>query len=178
MRSVINTHVTKEVMNLLDTTPTEMAQATESAISQISMAAKILLDWQYKNDEEQEVEVNLYGDNIAEKCSSVIDLAEIHAGYGDEFNSHINYVNISGAYYDWSKLLVTEGDEDIYILFDTDRIGTAQATTLTVPNRDGEKHDYAAVNIKQLDLQSAWRVMQYLSMAVLDCTSYWRIYEE
>lgn len=178
MRSVINTHITKEVMNILNTTPTAMAKATESAIAQISTAAQILLDWQVKNDEEQEVEVNLYGDNIAEDCSRVIDLDEIHEGYGEEFISHINYVNINGAYCDWAKLLVTEGDEDIYILFDTDRIGTSIATTLAVPNRDGKEHDYAAVNIKQLDLQSAWRVMQRLSMAVAECTNYWRVYEE
>lgn len=177
MKSVINTHITKEIMNFPNITPATMAQATESAIAQISMAAKILLDWQFKNNEEQEVEVNLYGDNIAENCSNVIDLDEIHKGYGEEFISHINYVNINGAYCGWAKLLVTEDDEDIYILFDTDRIGTAHATTLTIPNRDDKEHDYAAVNIKQLDLQSAWRVMQRLSMAVLDCTNYWGIYE-
>lgn len=179
MRSVINTNITKDVTKLLETTPTAMAQATESAIAQISTAAQILLDWQVKNDEEQEVEINLYGDNVAcDQCSRVIDLDEIHEGYGEAFISHINYVNINGAYCDWAKLLVFEDDEDIYILFDTDRIGTSIANTLTVPNRDGEKHDYAAVNIKQLDLQSAWRVMQRLSMAVAECTDYWRVYEE
>ena len=180
MRSVINTNITKDVTKLLETTPTAMAQATESAIAQISIAARLMLNWQCDNNEEQEVSVDFGEDSVVDTgCfSEIIDLDEIHEGYGEAFISHINYVNINGAYCDWAKLLVTNNREDIYILFDTDRIGTSIANTLTVPNREGEKHDYAAVNIKQLDLQSAWRVMQRLSMAVAECTDYWRVYEE
>lgn len=178
MRSVVNPHITKDVMTLLGMSSQELAKATESAIAQIQTAVNIMLQWQLKNDEEQTIDMSDVRDWEAALISNgyLIDLAEIHEGYGENFNSHINYVNINGAYCDWNKLLVF-GD-DTYILFCTDRIGTATAITLSVPNRKGEKKEYAAVNIKQLDLQSAWRVMQYLSMATTECTDYWRIYEE
>ena len=178
MRSVVNPHITKDVMILLDMSSQKLAKATESAVAQIQTAANIMLQWQLQHDEEQTVDMSNVRDWEGAFTSNgyLIDLAEIHAGYGEDFKSHIDYVNINGAYCDWDKLLVF--DDDTYILFSSDRIGTATAITLSIPHRKGEKKEYAAVNIKQLDLQSAWRVMQYLSMATTECTDYWRIYEE
>lgn len=107
----------------------------------------------------------------------IIDLSEISELYGENFTDHINYINIGGAYCDWNKLLVAGDSEDIYILADSDRIGTSQAVTVTIPDHNNPSaSDYAAVNIKQLDLQSAWRVIQRLSMTVAKCANYWRIY--
>ena len=82
MRSVININITKNVKKHLETTPTAMAQATESAIAQISIAARFMLNWQCDNNEEQEVSVDLGGGSIVEKgcVSEIIGLEEMHEG--------------------------------------------------------------------------------------------------
>lgn len=169
------------MMNILGATSKEMVQDTESAIAQIQTAVKIILQWQCIHDEEYPVDLsNVFDEKTIEMGSGdIIDLAEICECYGENFTDHINYINIGGSYCNWNKLLVTGNGEDIYILSDSDRIGTSQAVRVTIPDRDRiSTHEYAAVNIKQLDMQSAWRVMQYLSMVTLECTNYWQIYEE
>ena len=46
MRSVVNPHITKDVMLLLDISSQKLAKATESAVAQIQTAANIMLQWQ------------------------------------------------------------------------------------------------------------------------------------
>lgn len=179
MKAIINTRVTKEIQEiLLDHTPARIEEMRLQAISQITVAVSIINSYVERLDMVAEVDPITKINEDPNAKFTVIDIKDFFKSTNDIL-SVMNYINIEGKYVEIKKLLLVNGGEQICLLLDEKVLNFVHFDYVGIDSVDAlfSNEEYAALDIRQIDLFSAWRVLQLLSTEAIDCTTYWRIPE-
>ena len=179
MKAIINTHATKEIQEiLLDHTPARIEEMRLQAINQITVAVSIINSYVKRLDKVAEIyQIERINEDPNAKFT-VIDIKDFFKSTSDVL-SVMNYINVEGNYIEIEKLLLVNDGEQIFLLLNKDNFNLVHFTHAGIDSVDGQfrSEDYGAIDIRQLDLFSAWRVLQLLSTEAIDCTTYWSIPE-
>ncbi|MGN0089415.1 MAG: hypothetical protein ACI36Z_00440 [Alloprevotella sp.] len=179
MKAIINTHVTKEIQEILsDHTPACIEDMRLHAIMQITVAVRIINSYVERRDMVSEIDPIEHINNDPNAKFTVIDIKEFFKSTEDILST-MNYINIEGRYVEIKKLLLVNGGEQVCLLVDEKDINFIHFDYAGIDSVDAQfsSEDYAAINILQLDLFSAWRVLQLVTTEAIDCTAYWAIPE-